>query len=157
MTRFRLLTTIVGVVAAFILALPASASPPVVGTGTGTISIRSITPILTPDGHSIEQRELEGTVLGSLEGTYVQHVRGVVHSTGLVTFQGTMTFTGTVEGCGSGTLTLGITGQGVAGVPVTEARVRAINAASNTIAAYGAGTVSQVGPNLTYEVKYQCR
>jgi hypothetical protein len=157
MTRFRLLTTIGGVIAALILTLPASASPPMVGTGTGTIGVRSITTILTPNGHSIEERELEGTVSGSLEGTYVQRVRGVVHSTGLVTFQGTMTFTGTVAGCGSGTLTLGVTGQGVSGVPVTEARVRAINAAANTIAAHGSGTVSQVGPNLTYEVQYQCK
>jgi hypothetical protein len=80
----------------------------------------------------------------------------VIHPSGLVTFQGTIAFTGTVASCGSGSLTLGVSGQGVTGAPVTESQVRVIGTASNTIAAHGVGTVSQTGPSLSYEIQYQC-
>jgi hypothetical protein len=147
---------LVGVGAALIVATPASASAPTVGTGNGTIAVRSVTPVRTAGGNLIQERELVGSVTGALEGSFVQHVQGVIHPSGLVTFEGTMTFTGTIAGCGSGTLTLGVSGQGVAGAPVTESRVRVIDAAANTIAVQGVGTVSQTGPNVTYEVQYQC-
>jgi hypothetical protein len=95
-------------------------------------------------------------VTGTLQGTFDEQVRGVIHPTGLVTFEGTMTFTGTVQGCGTGTIKLGVSGQGVSGAPVSESRVRVIESASNTLAVHGVGTVSQVGPNLTYTIQYQC-
>jgi hypothetical protein len=107
-------------------------------------------------GNVFQDRDLVGTVSGTLDGTFEENVSGVIHASGLVTFQGTMTFTGTVAGCGSGTLTLGVSGQGVAGAPVTESSVRVIDSAANTIQAHGTGTVSQVGPNLTYEIQYTC-
>jgi hypothetical protein len=107
-------------------------------------------------GNVIQERVLTGTVTGTLQGTFEEHVRGVIHPNGLVTFEGTMTFTGSVAGCGTGTLTLGVTGQGVTGVPVTESTVRVINAAANTLAVRGVGTVSQTGPFMTYQVQYQC-
>jgi hypothetical protein len=152
----RLREIVAGIIVALIVAAPASASAPTVGTGSGTIAVRSITPVRAAGGNLIQERELAGTVTGALEGTFVQQVQGVIHPSGLVTFAGTMTFTGTVAGCGSGTLTLGVSGQGVAGAPVTESRVRVINAAANTIAVHGVGTVSQTGPSVTYVVQYQC-
>jgi hypothetical protein len=100
-------------------------------------------------------------VTGTLDGTFVQHVSGVVHPNGHVTFAGTMTFTGTVGECGEGTVTLGLSGRGLAGqppdFPITESRVRAINQASNTVAVTGQGTVSQTGLGITYDLKYVCR
>ena len=156
MVRFRLPTSILGVVAALIVITPALASPPTTGTGTGAITSVSITSSRTADGNIIQERQLTGTVTGDLDGTFVENVRGVVHSTGLVTFEGTMTFTGTVTGCGSGTLNLGVSGPGVTGAPVTESSVRVIDAAANTIAVHGVGTISQTGPALTYQVQYHC-
>jgi hypothetical protein len=96
-------------------------------------------------------------VTGVLSGTFVEHVRGVIHPSGLVTFQGTMEFTGTMEGCGEGTILAHLSGRGQAGVPVTEASIRVIDQAGNTIAVTGTGTVEQIGPSLTYELRYVCR
>jgi hypothetical protein len=101
-------------------------------------------------------RDLAGTVSGTLQGTFVEHVRGVIHPGDLVTFQGTMTFTGTLQGCGAGTINLGVSGQGVSGAPVSESSVRVIDAASNTLSVHGVGTVNQTGTALAYAIQYQC-
>jgi len=156
MAGSRLVTAIAALVLALTLSAPASASAPLTGSGTGTIGLRSVTIVRSADGNSIQERDLAGTVSGTLDGTFTEHVRGVIHPNGLVTFQGTMTFTGTVAGCGSGTLTLGVSGQGVTGQPVTDSAVRVIETASNTISARGVGTVSQTGPLLTYQIQYHC-
>jgi hypothetical protein len=138
------------------LAAPASAQPPRTGTGSGTIEIRDISPVREAGGNLIQERSLEGTVTGALVGTYTEEVKGVIHKSGLVTFQGTMEFTGTVEGCGEGTFTLGLSGRGVAGDPVTDATARVINHAANTLNIAGVGTLRQVGLTFTYEVQYVC-
>ena len=156
MARFRIAASIAMLTAALILAVPASASVLLHGTGSGIIGLVTITAIRSADGNVIQERDLAGTVTGALQGTFVEHVRGVIHPTGLVTFEGTITFTGTVAGCGSGALTLGISGHGATGAPVTEAQIRVIDAASNTVAAHGVGTLSQTGPALTYQMQYQC-
>jgi hypothetical protein len=129
---------------------------PTSGSGIGTIGSLSITPVRRADGNTIQERELKGTVSGTLVGTFEEQVRGVIHPTGLVTFQGTMTFTGTVDGCGTGTIKLGVSGQGVTGAPETQSSVRVIDSASNSLAVHGVGTVTQRGPALTYTIQYQC-
>jgi hypothetical protein len=156
MVARRLFAAIGGTVAALMLALPVSASPLMSGTGTGTITSLVITSNREAGGNRIQERVLAGTVTGTLEGTFVEEVQGVIHPNGRVTFQGTFTFTGTVENCGSGTFTLGLSGQGIAGAPVTEARVRVIGGEPNPLGIRGQGTVSQVGPSLTYDVQYKC-
>jgi hypothetical protein len=135
----------------------AGAGPPREGSGTGLVTGLEILSSRNAGSNVIQERRLTGTVQGTLEGTFVEHVRGVIHGNGLVTFQGTMEFTGTLADCGTGTLTLGLTGRGQAGAPVTEATVQPIRRGSNTLAASGTGTVSQVGPNMTYEIRYVCR
>jgi len=152
----RLFAGVAAAAATLIVAAPIAAAPPTSGSGTGTIGLRGITPVRVAGGNVFQERDLAGTVTGTLVGTYEEHVSGVIHASGRVNFHGTMTFTGTLAGCGSGTLTLGVTGEGVAGAPVTESSVRVIDSASNTISAHGTGTVSQVGPNLTYEIDYTC-
>ena len=156
MSASRLLGGLAAAVATLIVAAPVTAAPPAQGSGTGTIGLRAVTPVRTAGGNVFQDRDLVGTVSGTLSGTFTEHVSGVIHPTGQVNFQGTMTFTGTVDGCGTGTVTLGVTGQGVAGAPVTESSVRVIDSADNTIAVHGTGTVSQVGPSLTYEIQFQC-
>jgi hypothetical protein len=159
MARSRLVASIAMLMAAFILAAPAAASAPMTGTGTGTLAPISITTVRIADDNVIQERELAGTVTGALQGTFLEHVRGVIHPGGLVTFEGTITFTGTVAGCGTGVLTLGLSGQGVTGAPVgpvTESHIRVIDAGSNTIAAQGEGTLSQTGPSLIYQMQYHC-
>lgn len=150
----------IGVVAALLAVAPpaAAAGPPQSGSGSGTITIADIEVVREAGGNSIQDRVIHGDVEGTLEGTFVQEVRGVVHPNGDVTFQGTMTFTGTIGPCGEGTITLGLTGKGQAGeAPVTESRVRPINQAANDVAVTGQGTVSQIGPFITYDLQYACR
>jgi hypothetical protein len=156
MAGSRLVATIAMLTATFLLAAPASASALLTGTGTGTVQHLSIKTVRAADGNVIQERDLAGTVTGTLQGTFIEQVRGVIHPTGLVTFEGTITFIGTVAGCGSGTLTLGVSGQGATGAPVTDSQIRVIDAASNTIAAHGVGSVSQTGPLLNYQLQYHC-
>jgi hypothetical protein len=133
------------------------AGPPQQGSGTGLITSLEILSRRNAGPNEVQERRLSGTVEGTLNGTFVQHVRGVIHPNGQVTFQGTMEFTGTLAGCGSGTLLLGLTGKGETGLPVTEATVRPIKQAGNTLATNGVGTVRQVGPLLSYDLRYLCR
>jgi hypothetical protein len=152
----RLFAGLAAAAAILIVAAPVAAAPPLAGSGTGTVGLRSVTPVRVAGDNVFQDRDLVGTVSGTLAGTFEENVSGVIHGSGLVTFEGTMTFTGTVAGCGSGTVMLGVSGQGVAGAPVTESSVRVIDSADNTIQVHGTGTVSQVGPNLTYEIEYTC-
>jgi hypothetical protein len=157
----RMATTALLATLALLLAsaLPAAGSSPLQqGSGEGQIVIAQIDEVAAPGGNSIQERVINGTVEGALEGTFVQDVRGVVRRDGQVTFQGTMTFTGTIGDCGEGTITLGLTGKGAGGpLPVTESRVRPIRQAGNDIAVVGQGTVSQDGLDVTYELTYRCR
>ena len=133
------------------------AGPPQTGSGTG--SITSLEEVSTRDAgrNVIKERRLTGTLSGTLEGSFVEEVRGVIHD-GRVTFHGTLEVTGSVLGCGEGTFVLGLTGEGSAGVsPVTDAQVRVIHHASNTLPVAGTGTVHQEGPSLTYDIKYTCK
>jgi hypothetical protein len=143
-------------VVALVLAAPIAASQPESGTGTGTIVAVLVTSTRQADGNVIQERVLHGVVAGTLTGTFVEHVRGVVHESGLVTFEGSMTFTGSVDGCGSGTVELGLTGRGVTGIPVTDAQIRVVDQADSTVSVHGVGTVHQIGSALTYESRFHC-
>lgn len=148
---------ILGVAAALLaLATPAAAGPPQTGSGTGFITILEITSQREAGGNSIQDRMLTGVVDGTLQGTFVEHVSGVVHGNGLVTFSGRITFTGVVGDCGEGTITLGLSGRGQAGEPITESKVRVIDQGANTVGVTGTGVMHQEGPLITYEIDYVC-
>lgn len=127
------------------------------GSGTGVITSLVITSSRTAGSNIIQTRRLEGIATGTLEGTFVEEVSGVIHGSGLVTFHGTLEFTGTVADCGSGTISGTLRGTGQAGLPTSETRFSVTNQASNTLRVTGTGTMSQVGPALTYEIQYKCR
>lgn len=160
----RAFLQVAGAASVFGIAQPAAATPdeagkPLSGSGTGRITNLVPTPVREVGGNRFEDRILTGTVTGTLEGTFEQHVSGMVHKSGRVVFDGTMTFDGQVGDCGTGTLTLGVTGRGQIeppGIPITEASVRVIEQATNTVDITGMGTVSQEGANLTYEIQYKC-
>ena len=135
------------------------AGPQLKGSGTGTITNIEITPLRDAGGNQRQARSITGVVDGALSGTFVEEVTGTIHRNGRVTFGGTLIFTGFVEGCGQDqhTLTLGLSGQGQAGLPVTEAMVRVIKHPSNTLQATGHGIIEQEGMNVTYELEYMCR
>jgi hypothetical protein len=152
--RVRWAAVLAGV-ALFVLAAPAEARP-LSGSGTGTLTSIDVDVIREAGGNVTQVRQVEGSVDGAIEGTFVQTVTGVVHKSGLVTFHGTMTFTGTVDGCGDGTFMVGVTGRAQAGIPTADAKFRVINQATNTLGVTGTGTLHQVGPDLTYEVAYTC-
>jgi hypothetical protein len=158
------LTSIALVIAALVLAMagPAAAhGPPLHGEGTGQLAITELVELRAPGPNSIQYRELTGEVEGALEGTIVQRVTGTVHGAGHVTFRGIMEFTGTVAGCGDEehTLTLGLTGKGLAGAaPVTESTVRALGGQGQAGPdVVGVGTVLQDGFAITYSLRYVCR
>lgn len=141
-------------------AKPGGAGPPISGSGSGEITGLEITPIREVGGNSFQDRVLRGTVTGSLNGSFEQDTSGMVHKNGRVVFRGTMTFTGRVAECGEGTIHLKVSGRGHVhepGFPITEASVRVINQAANTVDVTGTGIVYQEGPNLTYEIQYNCR
>ncbi len=129
------------------------------GSGTGVITGIDIRPVRDVGGNRFEDRTLQGTVDGALDGTFVQETSGKVDKHDRVVFRGRITFSGELENCGEGTIQLGMSGKGhipEAGFPITEARVRVINQAENTIAITGTGTIRQEGPNLEYDIRYQC-
>ena len=137
----------------------AAAGPPRSGGGTGTITALEITSSRMAGSNTIQERRIEGSIDGTLQGTFVEQVSGVIHGNGLVTFHGTLEFTGVMPDCGTdvGTLTARLSGQGIAGLPVTEASFRVVDQAVNSLAVSGTGTLHQVGPGITYEVRFVCR
>lgn len=132
------------------------AGPPQTGSGTGLIVSLEDVSSRNAGRNVIKERRLTGSLSGTLQGSFVEEVRGVIHD-GRVTFEGTLQFTGSVPECGDGTFVLGLSGEGQAGLfPVTDATVRVIKHSSNTIPVTGTGTVHQEGPSLTYDIKYTC-
>ncbi len=156
MARFRILAIVGALVGALVLAFPALASPPITGSGTGLVTSITTTSSRSAGPNVIEERDVAGTISGDLNGTFTEHVRGVIHKDGLLTLQGTLTFTGTIEGCGSGMVTLGVSGRRASAADVIVSNVRVIHSASSSIAVSGVGTVIQDGPFLTYDVRYHC-
>ena len=135
--------------------------PPVSGSGEAVITNIDVFPVREVGGNTFEDRVLTGkTLSGPLDGTFIQTVSGTVHANGRVVFRGRIAFTGSVDDCGEGTIDLGVSGRGDVpepGFPITEASVRVINQATNTIDVTGTGTLSQRGPNLSYDIQYVCR
>jgi hypothetical protein len=131
--------------------------PPITGSGTGVITSIEDVSSRTAGNNVIKERRLTGTLSGSLQGTFTEEVRGVIHD-GRVTFEGTLQVTGSVPQCGTGTFVLGMNGEGQAGLsPITDAKVRVIDHASNTVPVGGTGSVHQDGASLNYEIRYTCR
>ena len=151
-----------------VLLLPApaeAAGPPLQGTGNGVLALpgpEDSTRIRDAgaSGAWIEQRTLTGeTLSGPLNGVLVQNVTGLVRQpANFVTFRGTATFTGTIEGCGDEvhTLALRVTGRGQASPPITEAQISVVDQPSDGPRVTGRGTVSQVGPLFSYDIRYVC-
>lgn len=141
------------------VAVPTAASgPPLTGSGEGVITSVEVTSSTDAGGNRVEERRLEGFLTGTLEGTFVEQVRGVVHGNGQVTFQGVLEFTGTVGECGDGVVTGRLSGSGTAGQsPQTEAKIRLVDQASSTVDVAGNGVVLQDGPFIDYEISYVCR
>jgi hypothetical protein len=165
---FRRGPMLVGMTLAMLLVTgvaPAGASgPPVTGGGEGFITGLEVEVIRDVGGNRTERRVVTAQVAGTLTGVIVQEVVGTVHRDVRVNFRGQATFVGTIEGCGEPgavqTLTLGVTGRGdipEPGFPVTSAAVRPVGGPSaNTVQLTGVGTVDQVGPALSYDLRFVC-
>jgi hypothetical protein len=151
---------VLAVMALALAATPAGAASPVrTGSGEGLITALVIDSEREAGRVRFEDRTISGVVSGTLEGTFVQRVSGVVTPNGRVSFTGSFTFTGTIEGCGpeEQTVRLGVAGRGeipTPGFPLTSANVwlQESDGALKT----GWGKVEQAGPNLTYDVGYVC-
>lgn len=149
-------TLVAGALLVLVSETPSWAAPPVSGGGSGAVSSDQVTSVRQAGANRIVERELTGTMSGTLSGAFSEEVRGVVHPDGTVTFQGTLVFTGTVDSCGTGTLTARVQGRGQAVPPVTDATVQVINQSANTVPVTGHGTVQQNGSSLTYSITYTC-
>lgn len=150
-------------VVAMMLVLAASswADRPSSGAGEGQITSVAVLDSREAGTNRIEERRLVSSITGTLDGTVVEEVRGVVGADGQVRFQGTGVFVGSLEGCGSGTVNLRLNGRGQAGqapgLPATVTKFRVVDQASNTLAATGHGTIRQEGLDLEYEFQFVCR
>jgi hypothetical protein len=138
-------------------AAPAEASgPPQSGGGIGHVTGSVDTSVRTAGQNRIVERRATGVVSGSLDGTFVEEQRGVVHADGTVTYQGTLVFTGVVAGCGQGTVSTHLQGRGQALPPITDGTITVVDGGSNTVPVHGHGTISQRGLDVVYAIQYTC-
>lgn len=157
--RIRLigLAIAAGAVIPLVSAGPSWAATRLSGSGNGYVTGNVVTSTREAGPNHIVQRDITGVLSGPLDGTFTEHVVGVVHPDGMVTFQGTLTLTGSVDGCGEGILVGRLQGRGQANPPVTDARAAIIDQSASTVGATGQGTVHQDGPELSYTFRYSCR
>lgn len=150
--------TLVGLL--LVLAGSSWAERPSTGEGEGQITNVEILDSRESGENRIEKRRLNGFLTGTLEGEFVEEVRGVVGADNQVRFQGTGVFEGTLEGCGFGTVNLSVNGRGEAGqapgLPATVTEYRVIDESSNTLDVTGHGTIRQEGADLAYELEFVC-
>jgi hypothetical protein len=157
--RLRTTGPVIAATAALLLmaATPSwAAGPPQEGSGTGQVLSFVNTSDRTAGNNRIVERQADGVVDGPLDGTFTEQQRGVVHADGTVTFEGTLVFTGVVAGCGTGTITTRLQGQGQANPPLTSGTITVIDAGTNTVPAHGHGTIQQIGALVRYDVRYTC-
>src|SRR5919108_762038 len=132
--------TIIAATAGLLAAQPTGATQPSEGSGVGTVLARSIDSTRDADGNVIQTRSASGTISGAFDGIYEEMVRGVIHKDGIVTFHGIMHFTGAAADCGVGSVTLEFEGKAVAGIPVSEGRLRTVDDGSSTVSVHVIGT-----------------
>lgn len=160
--KFAFISTALLILVAILLLLAAAswAERPGSGKGEGQITNVEVLDSRESGDNRIEERRLNGSLSGTLEGTFVEEVRGVVGSDGQVRFQGTGVFDGALEGCGFGTVNLRVDGRGQAGqapgLPATVTEFRVVDRPSNTLDATGHGTIRQEGADLAYELEFVC-
>jgi hypothetical protein len=136
---------------------PSWSAPPISGSGAGQVTGDEVTSTRFSGQNRIVERDITGFLTGALEGSFTEHVVGVVHPDGTVTFGGTLSLTGTVEGCGTGTVTGRLQGRGQASPPVTDAVAAVTGLSGSTVGLSGHGTVHQEGASLSYSFQYSCR
>ena len=141
---------------ALVLAGAAAASSPTEGSGVGTVLVRSISSSRDADGNVIQVRESSGTISGAFDGIYDETVRGVIHKDGIVTFHGLMHFTGAAADCGTGTVTLDFEGKAIAGIPVSDGRLRTIDQGESNVPVHVIGTFSEFATFFTYQGEFHC-
>jgi hypothetical protein len=141
---------------ALVAAQAAAATPSTEGSGVGTVLVRSIDSTRDADGNVIQIRSSAGTISGAFDGVYDETVRGVIHKDGIVTFHGIMHFTGAAAGCGVGNVTLEFEGKAIAGVPVSDGRLRTIDEGGSDVPVHVVGTFSEFATFFTYEGQFHC-
>jgi hypothetical protein len=67
-----------------------------------------------------------------------------------------MVVAGLAGDCGAGVTTLELEGRAVAGVGISEGRLRTIDDASNTVPVHVIGTFQEAATLLTYEGQFHC-
>jgi hypothetical protein len=148
--------TMFAATAALLAAQPTAATPPTEGSGVGMVLARSIDSTRDADGNVIQTRSASGTISGAFDGIYEETVRGVIHKDGIVTFHGLMHFTGAAADCGVGTVTLEFEGKAVAGLPVSEGRLRTIDEGGSNVPVHVIGTFSETATIFTYDGEFHC-
>ena len=89
----------------------ATASPPVTGSGSYTVTGAAVTGVRLADGNVFVTETEYADATGTLTGTFAHDLVVTVHPDGSLNFRGPGTFTGTVDGL-SGTLEYVVEGQG---------------------------------------------
>jgi hypothetical protein len=146
-------------VAALALAAPASAGPPMSGSGTGAITSRTITGVrTTAGGKTFIDEVLTVSQTGALSGTSIQYVTLILRKTGRFRASGYGTFTGTAAGCGAVNDEIRFENQGeiTATGPVGDGRTHSVRPAAGQPYVRVVLTAHQVGDVFTYDASYRC-
>src|SRR5262249_31681662 len=96
----RFLAAVAAVAAALVLATSATASAPLQGTSTSTITSSTVLSVRQADGNTIIEQLNTRVDAGAFTGTVTEHVWLVVHPNGLITTHAEASLTGTYAGCG---------------------------------------------------------
>lgn len=138
-----------------VLVLPASASasPPVSGSGTFTVSSTVVTSTRQVGDNTVLTLHVTMLYSGTLQGTGVGEETVIVHPDG--TFNGSTfeTFTGTVGGV-AGTAVFRVEGTGNVTTGALSGQFTFVSGAGGLASLSGVGTFQAIGESGTYSVMY---
>lgn len=163
MKRMSAAVTAAGVAAAGLAVLfsgPAwAASSPQPASGTFLVTSATVDSVSTADGNTIVVLTVGGISTGTLDGSFAETDREVVHPDGTVTEQGKGIQSGTLGTCGTGSApyTAGFTGNGT----TASGRIQFVDQAASTstpmvIQSVLTFTFNDVTGEGTYTGTYHC-
>ncbi len=163
MKRMSAGVTAAGVTAAglaFLFSGPAwAASSPQPASGTFLVTSATVNSVSTADGNTIVVLTVSGITTGTIDGSFTETDREVVHPGGSVTEQGTGIQSGTLGTCGTGSVpyVAGFTGNG----STASGRTQFVDQAASTstpmkIQSVMRFTFNDVTGEGTYTGTYHC-
>lgn len=107
-----------------------AAGSPLPASGTFLVTSAAVDSVSTADGNTIVVLTVSGISTGTIDGSFTETDREVIHPGGIVTEQGKGTQSGTLGTCGTGSapFTAGFTGNGT----TASGRIQFVDQAAST-------------------------